>query len=97
MKALRRRAGAERVSRRTEQREEARRRDLALVLPGLGLLMLLPPLMNLFTRRVLLWEIPLEVIYLFTVWALLIVGAAVFSHRVRPGRDAPREAERDRE
>lgn len=80
---------------RNQAREEARRRDLALVLPSLGVLVLLPPLLNLFTRRVLLWEIPLEVIYLFTVWALLIAGAAVFSHRVRPGRDAAREQGRE--
>ncbi|RRH72792.1 hypothetical protein [Falsigemmobacter faecalis] len=72
---------------RSQTQEEARRRDLALVLPALGVLLLLPPLLNLFTRRVLVWEIPLEVIYLFTVWALLIVGAAVYSRRVRAGRD----------
>lgn len=56
-----------------------RRRDAAFVIPAFALLLLLPPFLNLFTIRRLLFGIPLEVVYIFTIWALLVVAAAVLS------------------
>lgn len=70
---------------RRSSEEAARRQDLALVLPVCGVLALLPPLLNLFTRHILLWDMPIEVIYLFSVWIALILGAVLFSRRVAPG------------
>lgn len=67
--------------------QAARRHDVALVLTGTGVLLLMPPFLNLFARRLLLWEIPLEVLYLFTIWAGLILAAFLFSRRSAPPRD----------
>ncbi len=60
----------------------------ALVLTLLGALMFLPPLASVLQieRRVL--GIPAEVIYLFLVWLLLIVGAWWLGKRLpREGED----------
>ncbi|QRZ15046.1 hypothetical protein JWJ88_19070 [Paracoccus methylovorus] len=61
---------------RTDRHDDAdRQRDAGFVLPLFGALLLLPPFINLFLVRRLLWGIPLEVIYLFAVWVGLVVGA----------------------
>ena len=61
-----------------------RRRDAAFVLPAFGALVLLPPFLNLFNRGVLVFGIPLEVAYLFTVWMVLVLGALAMAGR--PGQ-----------
>jgi hypothetical protein len=54
----------------------------ALVLTLLGTLLFMPPIASVFQihRRVL--GIPAEVIYLFLVWMLLVVGAWWLSRRL---------------
>ena len=47
-----------------------------------GTLLLLPPLVLLFNLHERFFGIPLEVIYLFTVWFVLVVGTAVFAYRL---------------
>ncbi len=69
------------------QGDGARSRDAAFVLPLFGVLLLLPPFLNLFTRNVLLWGIPLEVVYLFGIWIALVAGAALLTRRL-PRQDA---------
>jgi hypothetical protein len=59
-----------------------RLRSAALLVPVLGLFLLLPPFVTLFTGEPRLLGIPLIVLYLFGVWAALIVGAALLAHRL---------------
>lgn len=57
-------------------------RDRALLLPLLGLVALLPPIAGIFQLDFTIAGIPFLVLYLFTVWALLIAGAALLSRRL---------------
>ena len=59
----------------------SRRRDVALVLAAFGTLLLLPPVLNLFNRGLLVFGIPLEAVYLFSVWLALVVGAFAMARR----------------
>lgn len=63
-------------------------RDVATVLPAAALALLLPPLILVFAVPVLLFGIPLIVVYLFGVWAVLIVIAMQVARRLeRAERD----------
>ncbi|MFA7505087.1 MAG: hypothetical protein WCZ28_10330 [Burkholderiaceae bacterium] len=63
------------------------REELAFLLPFFGTLLLTPPLINLFVgRRILLFGVPLEAVYLFLVW-LFLVGITMVLSRRRPFRD----------
>ncbi|MFA5538711.1 MAG: hypothetical protein WCZ72_08460 [Gemmobacter sp.] len=68
--------------------EDHRRKDAAFVLPVFGVL-LLPPFVNLFTQERLIFGLPLEVVYLFTVWVALVAGALMLSRRVAPPDHGP--------
>lgn len=57
--------------------------DRALILPLVGLILLTPPIAGIFELDARLAGVPVTVIYLFTVWALLIAGAAALSRRLR--------------
>ena len=59
----------------------------ALVLTLLGAMLFMPPLASVFQIHRLVFGVPAEVIYLFTVWVLLIVGAWWLGSRL------PRESE----
>lgn len=59
----------------------------ALVLTLLGALVLMPPIVSVFQIHQLILGVPAEVIYLFSVWVLLIVGAWWL------GRRLPHESE----
>ncbi|WP_322989045.1 hypothetical protein [Hoeflea sp.] len=73
---------------------DSRRRwqDAAFAIPVFVVLLLLPPVLNLFTIRRLLFGIPLEVVYLFTIWAALVMFGALLSrglpHQIDVGEDA---------
>lgn len=54
----------------------------ALFFCVLGTMLFLPPLVLLFNVRVRVLGVPAEVIYLFSVWLLLVVGTAWFSSRM---------------
>ena len=78
--------------------DDQRRKDAAFVLPLFGALVLTPPFLNLFTRRLTLWGIPLEALYLFGVWLGLVAGAFLLARRaagetapLRPSPEAPRD------
>jgi hypothetical protein len=69
----------------------ARLHDVAVLLPCVGLLLLMPPFIGLFSPRLTLLGIPLLVFYVFGVWAVLIVLTAVLARRLdppEPARDA---------
>jgi hypothetical protein len=60
----------------------------ALVLKLLGALLFMPPIATVFQIRRLILGVPSEVIYLFAVWVLLVLGAWWLSRRLpREGED----------
>ena len=67
--------------------------DAARLLPILGTVLLMPPVITLFVADVSIGGVPLIVVYLFGTWLALIVCAAWLSHRLAasesdPARDA---------
>lgn len=71
-------------------RDAARLHDVAVLLPCVGLLLLMPPFIGLFSPRLTVLGIPVLVLYLFGVWALLIAAAAVLARRLDPPDAVPR-------
>jgi len=60
----------------------------ALVLTLLGVLLIMPPIASVFQIHRRAFGIPAEVIYLFAVWVILVVGAWWLSRRLpREGED----------
>lgn len=57
-------------------------RDAAVLLPLLGLVLLMPPVITLFVASVLVAGIPLVVVYLFCVWLGLIASTALLARRL---------------
>ena len=68
-----------------EYRRRRKTRDRALILLLIGLALLMPPLAKIFQIDAKLAGVPATLIYLFVVWAVLIIGAARLA---RPLRDA---------
>jgi hypothetical protein len=69
-------------------------RDRALVLPLVGLVMLVPPFASIFQIDARIVGVPFAVLYLFGVWALLIVGGCILARELRvhlEGVDESRE------
>ena len=87
------------TDRKTTGERRADREELAFLLPFFGTLLLVPPLVNLVIgKRMLLFGIPLESLYLFGVWLLIIIGTRIL-YWCRPFRDAyesPEEPRADR-
>lgn len=69
-----------RIPARTDKRR--RWQDAAFVIPAFAALLLMPPILNLFTIRKLFFGVPLEVVYLFVIWTALVVGAILLSRRL---------------
>ena len=65
-----------------------RARDAALVLPLAGLVLVAPPVINLFLADLTVLGAPLLAVYLFAVWGLLILAARLLARRLR--EDDPR-------
>ena len=76
----------------TSAEPEARARDAAWVLPLLGLLLLMPPVIVLFAVPFGLAGVPLIVVYVFGVWLALVVAAALLGHRLLPDPPPPKPA-----
>ena len=66
--------------------------DAAFVIPVFAVLVMLPPFLNLFAVRRMVFGLPLEVVYLFTIWAALVGCGVVLSrrlpHQIEPSADA---------
>lgn len=61
-----------------------RTRDLALLVPLVGVLLLVPPMVGLFARPdIAVFGIPLIIIYLFGLWLTLIVVALWLARRLK--------------
>jgi len=58
-------------------------RDRAMVLPLIGLVLLVPPIANIFQLDARVGGLPFTALYLFGVWAALIVGAAILARELR--------------
>lgn len=58
-------------------------RDRAMVLPLIGLALLVPPIASIFQLDARVGGLPFTALYLFGVWAALIVGAAVLARELR--------------
>lgn len=68
--------------------------DAAVVLPVFGMFLLLPPAISLFAAPVVIWGVPLIVLYVFGIWAGLIVCAALLARRLdSPLAPQPAETE----
>jgi hypothetical protein len=63
-----------------------RLRDAAALLPLLGTLLLMPPLISLFAVALDIAGVPLVVLYMLLVWLALIGCAAALAWRLRPRR-----------
>lgn len=72
----------------------------ALFLPLFGFVLFQPPWISLFPADVSIGGVPLQIVYLFTVWLALIVFAVILNRSLvrrgsrldeetEPGRDAP--------
>ena len=67
-------------------------RDRAVVLPLVGLALLLPPVARIFEIDARIGDLPFTALYLFGVWAVLIVGALVLAPSLRRDLEGPRSA-----
>ena len=63
-----------------------RLRDSAVLLPLVGLVLLMPPLITLFTVDAGVAGVPLIVVYVFGVWLALIACAGLVARRMRARR-----------
>jgi hypothetical protein len=54
----------------------------ALLLTVAGVLLIMPPLAQLFQWQRRFFGVPIEVIYLFLVWAGMVVGARALARRM---------------
>lgn len=68
--------------------------DFAALIPLFGIIVLMPILANLFLTNSRVFGLPLDMIYLFTVWGLLICGAVGMSYWLPHIGTASRDEER---
>lgn len=66
---------------RPVKEERAEREDIALLAPFFGGVLLMPPLLNLFDGLLSPFGVPIEILYLFGVWLLVILAAVLLSRR----------------
>jgi hypothetical protein len=77
------------IDERTPQPEAAfkhrKARDRAFILPVVGLLLLMPPVAHIFDIPATIDGLPVTGVYLFAVWAGLIIGAARLARKLDDG------------
>jgi hypothetical protein len=61
-----------------------RARNLAVLLPLLGVFLFMPPFVTLFAANAAPWGVPLVVAYLFGAWAALLVACALLGRVLMP-------------
>lgn len=64
----------------------------ALFFTLFGAIAIFPPLILLFRTDIVLAGIPLEVIYVFGLWSVLIIGAFCFARALPPDEPGPTES-----
>jgi len=70
-------------------------RDRAAILPLAGIILLMPPVADIFELHAKLAGIPFALIYILTVWVLLIAGACALSWPLRHAAEADPLAEEE--
>ncbi|GAA0604524.1 hypothetical protein [Paenochrobactrum glaciei] len=79
---------------RPPQSDGDKKRDNAVfLLPLFGCVFSLPPMMNLFNHKVLVFGIPLAFLYLLGVWTIMVVIAFFISRKSRKTQAPSPEAE----
>ena len=58
-------------------------RDLATLLPILGILLLATPIVSIFTQSGRIFGLPSPIFYIFGIWAGLIILAFALARRAR--------------
>ena len=76
----------------TRVRTGRKTRDRAFMLPLVGVVLLLPPFADIFQIDFRVAGIPFTAVYLFVVWAALIVGAMIISRQLSAAYDPDDEA-----
>ena len=71
------------MERAETQLRQRKARDRAGVLLLAGIVLLLPPFAGLFQIDGKIFGLPVTLVYLFSVWALLILGAWRLASRLR--------------
>jgi hypothetical protein len=66
-----------------------RLRSAAVLVPVAGAFLLLPPFLPLFAAPVRVFGLPLIVLYIFGVWALLVLLTWAITRRLPPDADPP--------
>ena len=65
-----------------------RTRDLAFIVPLLGVILMMPPLVGLFARPGAgIAGVPLIVVYLFGLWLALILAALILARHLGKAED----------
>ena len=80
------------ATRSMERAPSHRARSAAVLVPLIGLFLLMPPFITVFTGPVRPWGIPLIVVYIFCVWVALVLVTALLVRRLRtaaPAQAAP--------
>lgn len=67
--------------------------ERALILPLIGLVLLIPPIAGIFEIDARVFGIPFTILYLFGVWAMLIILANRLSRRLQSAEDHETERE----
>ncbi len=68
-----------------------RLKDIAVIAPIFGFLLLIPPVIGLFATEATVFGAPLVLVYLFVIWLALILIAAILSKRLsKAERDDPK-------
>ena len=73
------RAGQDRRNRKT--------RDRALIVLLIGIALLMPPMAGIFHLDTKILGLPATLVYLFSVWAGLIIATAILSRALRKAND----------
>lgn len=74
-----------------KQKPLKRLKDIAVIAPIFGFLLLIPPVIGLFATEATVFGAPLVLIYLFAIWLGLIIVAAVLSQQLsKAERDDPK-------
>ena len=69
--------------------DPARVHDAARLLPIVGVVLLMPPVVTLFVADAVIGGVPLIVVYLFCTW-LALIGCAAWLARRLPPTEPPR-------
>ena len=75
--------------RAAQNRRHRTTRDRALILLIAGIILLLPPFAHVASIDSKIGPLPITLVYLFTIWAGLILGCALLSRTLSDGEARP--------